>query len=88
MWFFLFLVAFACFIYFFVTKDTRHGGEDKGGGWGRRRWKPRPQGPGPLPSGWKPPDFIPEWVIQEQIGTIWIKPRKPKEPVEVGPPQA
>lgn len=40
---------------------------DDGGGWWRkgRDPGPTPVGPGPTPSEWDPPDFIPEWMLIE-----------------------
>ena len=38
-----------------------------GDGWWRkgRDPGPTPAGPGPLPSEWEPPDYIPEWMLIE-----------------------
>lgn len=49
--------------------------DDQGKGWWGR-WKPRiepPQGPGPLPKSWDPPDYLPDWLVEE-VGPVWIKP--------------
>lgn len=39
-----------------------------GGGWWRKGGDPDPGpvGPGPMPSEWDPPDFIPEWMLVEE----------------------
>lgn len=68
---FLAFAVWACYGFWRYLKNRR---DDGGNGWWRPPPpKPAPKGP-PLPPHWDPPDYIPEWVL-EQIGPVLVKSR-------------
>lgn len=56
----VFLICLICCAIYFNLPGNGGGRWRKGRGPGST-----PVGPGPLPSSWEPPDYIPEWVIEE-----------------------
>jgi hypothetical protein len=75
---FAWLIFFGFLFLIWKTFTPPGGWKDEGGHWGRWRPKIRPPqgGPGGLPKSWDPPDYVPEWMVEEaeRLEPIWIRP--------------